>query len=131
MLFKYCDLCKKKININSPKCFECKGNVISIKYNTNVEFGDYSGSVLLSVYDNIAEKLFGRSALEMKEMRDSREEYDKFIDLLTYQPFVIGVEIKSERFILRTIEEVKGQDLNAWYTETLRNIYKMQEKSTQ
>jgi hypothetical protein len=128
MLFKYCDLCKKKININSPKCFECKGNVISVKYNTNVEFSDYSGSVFVAVYDNIAEKLFGHSALSMKEMKENREQYDKFIDNLNYEPFLIGVEIKSERFILRSVEEIKDTDVKIWCEESLKNIYKLQER---
>lgn len=95
MLFKYCDLCKKKININSPKCFECKGNVISIKYNTNVEFSDYSGSIMVAVYDNVAQKLFRQSAIEMKDLKQNREKYDNFIERLNYEPFEIGVEIKS------------------------------------
>ncbi len=69
IIFKYCDLCRKKININSAKCFECKENVLSYKYNTSIEFGDYSGSLWLSVYDNVAEKLFGFSALRLKELK--------------------------------------------------------------
>jgi hypothetical protein len=130
MLFKYCDLCKKKININSPKCFECKGNVVSLKYNTNVEFGDYSGSLLLAVYDNVAEKLFGQSALAMKELKENREEYDSFMEKLSYHPFLIGVEIKSERFILRTVETLKDEDIKMWCQESIRNIHKMQEKAS-
>ena len=69
MIFKFCDLCKKKINLTSLKCYDCKANVISIKYNTNIEFTDYSGSIILSVFDNVAEKLFGISALGLKEMK--------------------------------------------------------------
>jgi hypothetical protein len=103
MLFKFCDLCKKKINLTSLKCFDCKGNVISIKYNTNLQFSDYSGSILISVFDNVAEKLFGISALAMKEMKENQDDFDKFIDNLGYEAFTIGVEIKSERFILRSV----------------------------
>lgn len=69
IVFKMCDLCKKKININSQKCFDCKSSVMSYKYNTNVEFGDYSGSVWVSVYDSVAEKLFGVCALRFKEIK--------------------------------------------------------------
>jgi hypothetical protein len=68
---------------------------MSFKYNTNIEFSDYSGSVLLSVFDNVAEKLFGVSALRMKEMKENGDEYDKLIDNLGYEQFLIGIEIKS------------------------------------
>lgn len=74
MIFKYCDFCKKKINMISAKCFECKNSVISIKYNTNLEFADFSGSITVSVFDNVAEKFFGISALEMKDLREKNEE---------------------------------------------------------
>jgi hypothetical protein len=70
-----CDLCKKKININSLKCFECKGSVMSFRFNTTVEVNDYSGSMTLTVFDNVAEKLLGVSALRLKEMKDDKEEY--------------------------------------------------------
>lgn len=48
---------------------------MSLKYNTNIEFGDYSGSIWVSVYDSIAEKLFGVSALRFKEIKESPEAY--------------------------------------------------------
>ena len=76
IIFKFCDLCKKKININSVKCFECKNNVMSFKYNTNVDFGDYSGSIWVSVYDSVAEKLFGVSALRLKELKENPQDYE-------------------------------------------------------
>lgn len=116
MIFKFCDLCKKKININSVKCYECKANVVSIKYNTNIEFTDYSGSLVLAVFDNVAEKLFGMSALALKEMTENgTDDYDKFMEKIIYEPFVIGVEVKTERFILRTVESVRDGDLSKWY----------------
>ena len=43
----------------------------------------------------MAEKLFGQSAVAMKQLKENREEYDSFIEKLSYQPFLIGVEIKS------------------------------------
>ena len=39
------------------------------------------------------------------------EEFEQFIDGLTYRPFSVGVEIKSERFILRAVEELKGEGI--------------------
>ena len=42
---------------------------MSYKYNTNVEFSDYSSSIWDSVYDSMAEKLFGVSALRFKEIK--------------------------------------------------------------
>lgn len=48
---------------------------MSFKYNTNIEFGDYSGSIWVSVYDSIAEKLFGISALKFKEIKENSSEY--------------------------------------------------------
>lgn len=72
-----------------------------------MEFSDYSGSIIVAVYDNVAEKMFKMCAIAMKELKDNKDEYDLAIDRLTYEPFLIGVEIKSERFILRTVEELK------------------------
>lgn len=111
IVFKMCDLCKKKININSTKCFDCKGNVMSFKYNTNIEFGDYSGSIWVSVYDSVAEKLFGISALKFKEIKENSVEYEEFEYGIFYQPYQIGIEIKSERFILRTVEVLRDEDI--------------------
>lgn len=91
VIFKMCDLCKKKININSAKCFECKGTVMSYKYNTNIEFGDYSGSIWLAVYDSIAEKLFGLSALRFKELKETPEDYEDFEYSLFYKSYQIGI----------------------------------------
>jgi len=36
------------------------------------------------------------------------EEYDKFIDMLSYSTFLIGIEVKNDRFILRSVELAKG-----------------------
>ena len=64
-----CELCKKKINLHSQKCFECEASVMSFKYNTLIEFSDYSGSVMLHVYDSVAEKLLAISAMRFKELK--------------------------------------------------------------
>ena len=68
---------------------------MSFKYNTNVEFGDYSGSIWVSVYDAVAEKLFGVSALRLKEIREDPEHFSEFEYGLFYQTYQIGIEIKS------------------------------------
>jgi len=39
---------------------------MSFKYNTSIEINDYSGSMTLTVFDNVAEKLLGVSALRLK-----------------------------------------------------------------
>lgn len=80
-----------------------------------MEFSDYSGSLVVSVFDNVAEKLFGKSALEMSEMKTKTEDYDRFMDNLGYEAFMIGVEIKNDRFILRSAEVVKKEDYDNWY----------------
>jgi uncharacterized Zn finger protein len=68
---------------------------MSFKYNTNVEFGDYSGSIWVSVYDSVAEKLFGVSALRLKELKENPQDYEDFESSIFYQPYQIGIEIKS------------------------------------
>ena len=68
---------------------------MSYKYNTNVEFGDYSGSIWVSVYDSVAEKLFGVSALRLKELKERPEHYEEFESAIFYQTYQLGVEIKS------------------------------------
>lgn len=127
MILKFCDLCKKKINLGSDKCYECRKAIFSIKYNTNFEFSDYSGSLMVSVFDNVAEKLFGKSALEMSELKAKSEEYDRFMDNLSYEAFLIGVEIKNDRFILRSAEVVKKGDYDNWYRESICNIGKIKD----
>ena len=64
-----CELCKKKINLHSQKCVEGEASVMSFKYNTLIEFSDYSGSVMLHVYDSVAEKLLAISAMRFKELK--------------------------------------------------------------
>lgn len=117
-----CDLCKKKINLHSQKCFDCKGNVMSYKYNATVEFSDYSASMQLSLYDNIAEKMFTVSALRLFDMRQDVDEYEKFIDNFVYRPYLIGVEIKNERYLLRNVEALSDRDIVKWSAESCENI---------
>jgi hypothetical protein len=82
---------------------------LSYKYNTNVEFNDYSGSITLTVFDSVAEKLFGVSANQFKEIENVKETFEAFLDSLRYQMFEIGIEIKTDRFILRTVERLSDE----------------------
>ena len=97
-----CDLCRKKININSLRCYECKDSLMSFKFNTNIEFNDYSGGILLSVFDSVAQKVFGIPAAKMKELQTDQDQFKKFVDNIVFRPYSVGIEIKSDRFILRT-----------------------------
>lgn len=98
---------------------------MSYKYNTNIEFGDYSGSIWVSVFDSIAEKLFGISALRFKEIKEAPEQYEQFEYGLFYQPYQIGIEIKSERFILRSVDALNEEEVTQWCKESMKNIDKI------
>ena len=52
------------------------------------------------------------------------EEFEQSIDGMTYRPFSVGIEIKSERFILRAVEEIKDQGVSEWCKESIGNISK-------
>ena len=64
---------------------------MSFKYNTNVEFVDYSGSIWISVFDSIGEKLFKINAMKLKEIKENEEDYENFVDGILYKPFEIGI----------------------------------------
>lgn len=100
---------------------------MGFKYNTNVELGDYSGSIWVSVYDSVAEKLFGVSALRLKEIKQNENEYEQFMSNLYYKPFHVGIEIKSEKFILRNIDQLKIEDFAEWSLQSVKNIAKLKQ----
>jgi hypothetical protein len=72
----------------------------------------------LSLYDNIAEKMFTVSALRLFDMRQDVDEYEKFIDNFVYRPYLIGVEIKNERYLLRNVEALSDKDIVKWNVES-------------
>jgi len=71
--------------------------------------------------------LFGVSALKLKELKENPQDYEEFEYGIFYQPYQIGIEIKSERFILRSVDNLKEEDLLAWCSDSLKNIAKFSE----
>lgn len=75
MLIKVCELCKKKINIHSVKCFDCNSNAVAIHYNVCIEMHDYSGGINVIGFDPIVEKFFGKCRLTQAILLVSSRRY--------------------------------------------------------
>lgn len=69
-----------------------------------LEFADATGSLTAVLFDNVASKLLGRTANEVSQLQESEVEH--IFDPYLYRPFLLSLENRNQRFILRSLDPV-------------------------